>query len=156
MKISSCVTSVFFAVTLILVPAALFAMVVTEVAQDGSLTLEDGKQVSLAGIQMDAQGVSVLRVLADKQDVRVEVLETVRDPQGRECVYAYLKGKSLKMPFKTGEEASESEIFLNEFLLRTGAAKVDEEQMISKKNRFLAAQDEAKKKGEGVWSYVAS
>jgi len=52
----------------IVAPAVLWAEVVTEVGGDGTMTLADGKRVVLAGVQMDAAGISVLRVLAQKQD----------------------------------------------------------------------------------------
>jgi len=154
-KIPACV-SACFALLFCLVPAALFAEIVSEVSPDGVMALEDGKKVSLAGVQMDAEGASVLRVLTSKQDVRIEILKTVRDQKGGECAYAYLKAKSIKMPFKNAEVTGEEEVLLNEFLLELGAAKVDATQDFAKKSRFLAIEEKAKKKGEGVWSYVGS
>ena len=75
-----------------------FAAIVAEVGSDGSITLEDGKVVSLAGVEMDAEGASILRVLAKKQDIQIEILQSLQDEKGRDCVYAYLDTKSISLP----------------------------------------------------------
>ncbi|HOW87728.1 MAG TPA: thermonuclease family protein [Candidatus Omnitrophota bacterium] len=123
-----------------------------EVGNDGVLTLADGKKVVLAGIQMDDQGVSVLRVLARKQDVKFQLLANSLH-EGKESAYAYLKAKYVKFPVKIDRVPDEEEVLINEFLIKVGAAKVDEAQDFSRKARFLKVQDEARQKGEGVWSY---
>ena len=128
------------------------AEVVQEVGRDGTLTLESGKQVVLAGVQMDAEGVSVLRVLAQKQDVKLQILSRA-GPGAKESVYAYLLAKYLKFPVKPEGVSDEQEILLNEFLVKVGAAKVIETQDFSHKAKFLKVQAEAKRKGEGIWSY---
>lgn len=145
-----------FAFSIFFFSGLLHAAVVEEIGPDGALILEDGKKLSLAGVQMDEEGISVLRVLAHKQDVRSEILQTVRDDRGGECAYVYLNTKSIKVPFKTSAVTGQKEVMLNEFLISLGAAKVNEAQEFSKKSMFLKAQEEAKKKGEGVWSYVES
>ena len=129
------------------------AMIVEKVGSDGRLTLEDGNQVSLAGIKMDAEGASILRVLAEKQNVQIVILKTVQDDKGGNSVYAYLNAKSITLPFTESGLEGQEEILLNRFLVRLGAAKVDETQEFAKKDEFLKVQSEAKKKGEGVWSY---
>ncbi len=127
----------------------LFAEVVTEVGADGALTLADGKKVVLAGIQMDAEGVSVLRVLVHKQDLKLQLLAN----SSPESAYAYLQAKYVRFPVKINEVPGEQEVLINEFLVKVGAAKVDEAQDFSRKAKLLKVQEEAKKKGEGVWSY---
>lgn len=141
---------------LCLAPGMLFAEFVAEVGPDGTLAFEDGKKVALAGIQMDEEGISILRVLARKQDVRVEILTNVKSPDGGECGYIYLNTKSIKMPYRPTETAGKKEMMLNKFLIGLGAARVDEGQDFSQKKMFLEAQEEARGKGEGVWSYVGS
>jgi len=130
----------------------LYAEIVTEVGTDGTLTLESGKRVALAGVQMDTEGISVLRVLVQKQDLR---LQLIANPVAgaKDLAYAYLKTKSLKFPSKLNETPGEQEVLINEFLVKLGAAKVLENQNFSHKAKFLKVQEEAKKKGEGVWSY---
>ncbi|HOE69333.1 MAG TPA: thermonuclease family protein [Candidatus Omnitrophota bacterium] len=132
------------------------AEVIQEVSRDGYMTLEDGKQVSLAGIRMDEEGASILRVLVRKKNAKVEVLETARDKNGRECAYVYLKAKFLKVPLRPNDVAGEDEVMLNKFLIRLGAAKVDESSEFAHKADFLETQVAAKSKGEGVWSYEVS
>ena len=57
------------------------------------------------------------------------------------------------MPAKPSEVPDEQEVLLNEFLVKIGAAKVAEAQDFRYKAKFLKVQEEARKKGEGVWSY---
>ena len=130
------------------------AEVVKDVGRDGTLTLESGKQVVLAGVQMDTEGISVLRVLAQKQDLKLQILSHAA-PGAKESVYAYLLAKYLKFPVKPEGVSDEQEILLNEFLVKVGAAKVVETQDFSHQAKFLKVQAEAKRKGEGIWSYEA-
>ena len=134
--------------------SVLHAEIVTKVEKDGTLTLESGKQVVLAGVQMDTEGISVLRVLAQKQDLKLQILSHAA-PGAKESVYAYLLAKYLKFPVKPEGVSDEQEILLNEFLVKVGAAKVVETQDFSHKAKFLKVQAEAKRKGEGIWSYEA-
>lgn len=130
----------------------LFAQIVTEVGADGVLTLEDGKKVVLAGIQMDAEGISVLRVLVQKQDLKFQILANSASGAA-ESAYAYLQAKYVNFPVKLNEVPDEQEVLINEFLVKVGAARVDESRDFSHKAKFLKVQAEAKEKGEGVWSY---
>jgi len=132
----------------------LFAEIVTQVGTDGTLTLESGKQVVLAGIQMDFEGISVLRVLTQKQDVKLQRIAN-STPGAKERAYVYLKAKYLKFPAKLNETPDEHEVLINELLVKIGAAKVVETQDFSHKDKFLKVQEEARKKGEGIWSYEA-
>ena len=145
---------VVLVISLVVGAGAAYAITVEKVTPDGHLILADGKQIALAGIRMDAEGASVLRVLAEKQNVRLEILRTVSGAQGEETAYAYLNAKSIPLPFKETDLAGQERILLNRFLIRLGAAKVNEAQEFSKKADFLRIQAEAKRKGEGVWSYV--
>ena len=137
---------------LIFLPSILCAEIVTEVGPDGTLTLESGKKVVLVGIQMDTEGISVLRVLAQKQDLKFQLI-THSAPGAKEFAYAYLKGKYLRFPAKPNDIPDEKDVLINEFLVKVGAAKVVETQDFSHKAKFLKVQAEAKKKGEGIWSY---
>ncbi|MFH1208749.1 MAG: thermonuclease family protein [Candidatus Omnitrophota bacterium] len=140
---------------LCLFSSVLRAEIVTEVGTDGTLTLESGKQVVLVGVQMDAEGISVLRVLAQKQDLQLQLI-TNPVPGAKEFAYAYLKAKYLKFPAKLDDIPDEQEVLINEFLVKVGAAKVAETQDFGQKDKFLKVQEEARKKGEGVWSYEVS
>ncbi|MFA5167094.1 MAG: thermonuclease family protein [Candidatus Omnitrophota bacterium] len=135
--------------------SVLCAEIVTEVGADGALTLESGKQVVLAGIQIDTEGISVLRVLAQKQDLRLQLIANSA-PGKKELAYAYLKAKCLRFPAKPNEIPGEQEVLINEFLVKIGAAKVIETQDFSHKAKFLKVQEEARRKGEGIWSYEVS
>ena len=148
-------TLVVFLLTLCTCISAASAEIVKDVGADGTLTLESGKRVALAGVQMDTEGVSVLRVLAQKQDIRIQLLSNTT-PGGKHSAYAYLLAKYLKFPVKPTGISDEQEILLNEFMIKIGAAKVADTQIFSHKAKFLKVQAEAKRKGEGVWSYEAS
>lgn len=136
-------------------PRVLCAEPVAEVEKDGTLRLEDGKKVFLVGIRMDSDGVAVLRVLAQKQDLKLQLIKSDK-PADKEAAYAYLQAKFVKFPVKPNGIPDEEEVLLNAFLLKTGAAKVDEAQDFGRKEEFLKIQAEAKVKGEGVWSYEVS
>jgi endonuclease YncB( thermonuclease family) len=136
-------------------PGALYAEIVTEVGADGTLTIEGGKRVVLAGVQMDTEGISVLRVLAQKQDLKLQLIANPV-PGTKEAAYVYLQAKYLKFPAKPSDIPDEQEVLLNEFLVKIGAAKVAEAQDFRYKTEFLKIQEEARKKGEGVWSYEVS
>jgi endonuclease YncB( thermonuclease family) len=140
---------------LCLFSSVLYAEIVTKVGADGTLTLESGKQVVLVGIQMDTEGISVLRVLAQKQDLHLQLIANPV-PGAKEFAYAYLKAKYLKFPAKPNDIPDEQEVLINEFLIQIGAAKVAETQDFGHKVKFLEVQEEARKKGEGVWSYEVS
>ncbi len=133
----------------------LFAEIVKEVGPNGTLILESGKQVTLAGVEMDREGISVLRVLVQKQDVKVQLLANSA-LSAQESAYVYLQAKYLRFPAKLNEVPDEHEVLINEFLVRIGAAKVASAQDFSHKAKFLKVQEEARKKGEGVWSYEVS
>ena len=109
----------------------------------------------LAGVLMDTEGVSVLRVLTQKQDLRFQLISNPV-PGAKELAYAYLQTKFVKFPVTLNEVPGEQEILINEFLVKVGAAKVAEAQNFSRKAEFLKIQEEARKKGEGVWSYEVS
>lgn len=151
------VRMIFFICSVLL--AAIFsplngwAEVVKEISPEGTLTLASGEKVALAGVQFDPEGISVLKVLANKQDLRMERLS---DSEGGAQVYAYvyLRAKFLPIPFKPSNAVGEEEILLNEFLLQIGAARVVEDREFKKKQQFLEIQEKAKKKGEGIWSYA--
>jgi hypothetical protein len=135
--------------------SVLSAQIVKEVGTDGTLTLEDGKQVVPVGVQMDSEGISILRVLVRKQDVKLQLIASAV-PGAKEFAYIYLQAKYLKFPAKLNAIPDEQEVLINEFLVKIGAAKVSETQDFSRKTKFLKVQDEAKKKGEGIWSYEVS
>lgn len=137
---------------LFLLSSALCAEIVTEVGTDGTLVLASGKQVVLVGVQMDTEGISILRVLVQKQDLKFKLLAHSA-PGAKESAYVYLQSRYVKFPVKLNETPDEQEILINEFLVKIGAAKVDETQDFSRKAKFLKVQGEARKKGEGVWSY---
>jgi len=146
---------ILFLAAFLFLSSALYAEIVTEVGTDGTLTLESGKRISLVGIQMDSEGVSILRVLVQGQDVTMQLIANPL-PGAVERAYLYLKAKYLKFPVKLNEIPDEQEVLINEFLVKIGAAKVTEAQDFSRKERFLKAQEEARAKGEGVWSYEVS
>lgn len=138
-----------------MMPSWIFAEIVKEVAPDGTLTFASGKKVALVGIRLDAEGVSVLKAIAVNQDVKVRGADIPAGKSG-EYVYAYVHAKSIKFPALADELARYDVVMLNKFLIAFGAARVAEGQVFDQKKEFLKLQKEAKKKGEGVWSYEVS
>ena len=133
-------------------PGLLLAEVVKEVAADGALVLENGQRVVLAGVSLDAEGVSVLRALVQNQDLSFR--DVAPSAAGTKVpVYGYLRTKSLKFPPKRDAASMEEEVMINEFLISQGAARVAEESAFAEKDHFLKVQEQAKQKGEGIWSY---
>jgi hypothetical protein len=148
-------TLFFLCIALGLFFGPLLAETVVDIAADGTLTLASGKHVTLAGILMDTEGISVLKAVAAKQDVRIEEI-SASALSARSFAYAFLETRFMKFPNLLGAAANTEEVMLNEFLIRTGAAKVDKNQEFAKKQDFLELQSEAKIKGEGIWSYEDS
>jgi hypothetical protein len=146
---------IFLFIGLFVFALPLFAEIVREVGADGTLTLESGKKVDLVGVRMDDEGISVLRVLVQKQDVKLQLIVNPA-PGAKELAYAYLQAKYLKFPAKLNDIPDEQEVLINEFLVKLGAAKVVESQDFRFKSKFLKVQEEAKAKGEGIWSYEVS
>jgi len=103
-------------------------------------------------VRLDAEGVSVLKVLAQRQDLKIRQDTSITSENGSPA-YAYIRAKFLKLPFKVNTASDEEEVMLNEFLISQGAARVVEEQLFTEKDHFLKIQEQAKKKGEGIWSY---
>lgn len=134
---------------------ALRAEVVKEIGPDGTMTLDSGEKVALAGILMDVEGISVLKALAGKQNVRFEKVAILED-QSRALAFVFLKAKSVKFPSQASGVAEAEEVMINELLLKIGAARVAENQAFTSKERFLQLQQIAMKKGEGIWSYEGS
>lgn len=133
-------------------PFVLRAEVVTEVLPDGTLLLEGGTSVVLSGVRIDEEGISVLRVLARGQNLRIRP-ETPAASGPKPSVYAYLRAKSLKFPHRADAPSEEEEVMLNAFLISQGAARVAEGEPFAEKDHFLNLQEQAKKAGSGVWSY---
>lgn len=131
------------------------AELVTEVLSDGTLVLEGGHQVVLAGIRLDDEGVSVLKVLARKRDLNLRK-DTAASSAAKVPVYAYLRAKYLKFPAKVEAVSEEEEVMLNAFLVSQGAARVADDQVFAEKDNFLKLQEQAKKMGAGIWSYKNS
>ncbi len=131
------------------------AEVVKEISPDGTLTLDSGEKVTLAGILMDVEGISVLKALAGKQNVRFEKVPILEE-QSRALAFVFLEAKSVKFPSQASGAADAEEVMLNELLLKIGAARVAENQTFTAKERFLQLQQIAMKKGDGIWSYEGS
>lgn len=148
-----CVVGVF--VLGIAFSGILWAEVVREVTPDGTLVLENGNQVVLAGVKLDDEGISVLRVLAQKQDLTLRE-DTSGTPGVNVPVYAYLRAKFLKFPSNANTASEEEEVMLNAFLVSQGAARVADDQVFAEKEHFIKLQEQAKKTGAGIWSYKNS
>ena len=143
-----------FAAAFFLISASplLYAQQVQEIEAGGSLKTDDGKQYVLAGIRLPEESLPLVSLLlAGKTITSEKDSKAAPDHAGTETVYLYVDAKEILFPFKTSA-ARNSKILVNRFLVEIGAASVLESDF-EKRPDFLAVQETARDKGEGIWSY---
>ena len=130
----------------------LFAEKITQVREDGSMSLESGKIISLAGIDLPPESMPLLSILITNKEVDVQEAKKVPKISDAEPVYLYVRASELEMPFK-GANPRDSRVLINRFLLEIGAATLQPGFIADKEVEFKDAEAGARKRGEGVWSY---
>ena len=132
------------------IPAPGFSQHVKSIEPQGSIILENGKSICLAGLKLSEESHPFLAALLSKKDVDFE-----GETEGNPCGYLYVNTSELPLPFKLGEQPEAKRYMVNEVLLKTGAAKVDGDTkaIFKLKEKFLALEAEAKQTGQGIWSY---
>jgi endonuclease YncB( thermonuclease family) len=111
--------------------------------QDGdTFRLHDAREVRLLGIDAPEKGeplaeeaTAALNKLVSNREVRLEAGRPARDRYGRTLAYVFL-GKTL----------------VNEEMVRQGWVHVRRPVTAKYRSRLLAAQDEARAAGRGIWS----
>ncbi|MCM8776245.1 MAG: thermonuclease family protein [Candidatus Omnitrophica bacterium] len=122
---------------------------------DGSLELESGQKVSLAGIRLAPEAMRILPALLSGKDIEIEFDPSLeRDgTTGLQPAFVYVKTQELTFPFSHDLPPTEKQVMLNEILLSMGAARVDTSVPFKRKAQFVEIEMQAKAKGEGIWSY---
>ncbi len=136
---------VFLLVT-IEVHAAADRATVIQVHDGDTCRLHDGRDVRLLGIDAPEKGdplseeaTMALNKLVANREVRLETGRPAQDQNGRQLAYVFVE-KTL----------------VNEELVRLGWAHVRRPVAAKYRDRFSAAQEEARKAGRGIWASASN
>ena len=135
--------------------AFVFAQQVHAIKSAGVLDLDNGEQITLAGLQIPEESLQSLSVILTKKEISYDEEDAGKTPnQGAsKSVYLYVNSKELDFPFKPGAEPRTKKIMVNELLLSLGLARVDSAKLFKRKQAFLALEADANRRGMGIWSY---
>lgn len=134
------------------VPA--YAEKVSAVHPEGNIQLDDGRIVSLAGVELVPESVNLLKVLLEGKKVSVRPApDLILGVAGSSPVYLYTHTAEIRIPLPQSWKIHEQEVMVNELVLGLGAGRVIEDTGFSKRKDFLRIQEGARARGEGVWSY---
>jgi hypothetical protein len=142
----SLTSSALLAFCLLLSPAPAFAGQIKEIGETGIIRTAEGEAYSLAGIRLPPESLPLLSLLVAGNEVEIE-----QDSQPGPEVYLYVQAREIGLPFRDSVPKN-SRILINRFLVELGAAEVLPGEF-DKQEEFLAAQEKAREKGEGIWSY---
>ncbi|HTL48733.1 MAG TPA: hypothetical protein VL688_11805 [Verrucomicrobiae bacterium] len=129
----------------------LWAEKVSSIHPDGSLALDNGQTVQLAGLELPEETLRLLPILLGGKDI--EVRPDTAPAEGPVPAYLFVNTSEIDMPFADKFKTREKKVMVNELLLFLGAAKVDRSKPCQELDGFLRLEDEAKKKAQGIWSY---
>ncbi len=71
-------------------------------------------------------------------------------------VYLYVTTSEISLPVGSQAKPREKKVMVNQLMLTTGAARVNEKLSFKWKERFAKIEADARQKGEGIWSYSRS
>ena len=123
---------------------------VKAIESDGTMILESGKKICLEGLEMSPDASRFLPALLSKKDVD---FEEGTDKRGGACGYLFVNTSQVELPFKASDSPEAKRYLVNEMLLQTGAAKVKSGSSFKLKEKFITLETEARKSGQGIWSY---
>jgi endonuclease YncB( thermonuclease family) len=147
---------VHLSVLLLLLYPAAFAEMIKKVDRAGILTLADGKQVHLAGIELSEEGPELIALILSGKEAEIETESASASNSLTDEIipaYVYVDAESIPFPFDPAGQRNVSRVMVNELLLQLGAATLDAADTGSHHDAFARIEDEAKRKGHGVWSY---
>lgn len=116
----------------------------------GILTLDDAREVRLAGIHLAPEAFKSLAILFSGQDIELD--EEKELAASIPSVYISVKTIEIPFPFKVNTSPQASKLLLNEMLIASGLASVDVSKDFKKKEAYLKLQDEARHLAKGMWS----
>lgn len=128
---------------------------VKAIRKGGVLELDTGKRVILAGIESAPESLRLLRVLLADKEVELEYERDLppHEASGAMPAYLFVTTSEVRLPLEAKTEPDKKRVMVNQLLLATGAARVDARAPFKWKSRFSKIEDEARRKGEGIWSY---
>ncbi len=131
-------------------PPAQAASVKT-IDENGILELQSGEKICLAGIELPSESIRLLSSLVAGRKIDIDYAKTAKT-QNLKSAYLYITTPVFHFPPAANAKPEQKKIMVNEFLLSIGAAKVGEAEK-KWKDRFEKIQLEARRRGEGIWSY---
>lgn len=138
-------------------PCAVHAERIETVLSDGSLKLQTGEAVYLAGLETANESFTMLNMLVKDKDADIQYEDSLPSKaNGSRAAYVFVPVHEIRFPFRGVPKPEENKILINEFLLLLGAARVDLNRNFRRFHEFQKAEDDAKLRGEGVWSYDES
>lgn len=142
-----------FFVLLFLLSHSAFALRVKQIhPETGVLTLDDARQVQLAGVKLAPEAFKSMAVLFSSQDIDLDEEKSLSAAAGVPVVYISMKAMEIPFPNKDNAQPRGAKISLNEMLVSSGLASVDDTKDFKKKDDYLKLQEEAKRLGKGIWS----
>lgn len=122
--------------------------------ETGIFTLDDTRQIRLAGINLDSEAYKSLAILFAGQDIEIDqekaLLENIP------AVYLSVKSLEIPFPFKANVSPRGTKLAVNEMLISLGLSSVDETKPFKRKEAYLKLQEEARRLGKGMWSEETS
>ena len=109
---------------------------VARVTEDNLLILDNGKKISLIGIDANMQGHRFISSMVEGREVRLDYDPMQPDKNGRCYAYVYLS----------------DDTFVNAEVIRNGYARVDMRFPFAYSSEFINCQREAQAEKRGLWS----
>jgi micrococcal nuclease len=109
---------------------------VVRVTEDNLLILDNGKKISLIGIDANRQGHRFISSMVKGKEVRLDYDPMQPDKNGRSYAYVYLS----------------DDTFVNAAVIRKGYARVDMRFPFAYSSEFINCQTEAQTEKRGLWS----
>lgn len=132
------------------IPNLLYAAQIEEIQKDGSLKLDDGSSLKLAGIILSTEAPKIIAAISAGQELEIEIVPT---DSASQSAYVYILSHEISLPFDPLSIPNTQRRMMNEMLLQMGAASLEKGTEFLYKSRFQALEDEAKMRGYGIWSY---
>lgn len=119
--------------------------------EDGTLELQSGEKINLAGIELAPESLRLLPPLLAGREVDIEYVHHPGIPT-KTLAYLYVTTPIAHLPLASQTKPEEKKIMINEFLISIGAAKTSKLEG-KHKDRFEKIEAEAQRSGQGIWSY---
>lgn len=148
-------TASFFLFIYFLFPLSAFPAHAKGIKPSGNLELQDGQEISFAGLIIPVESFSLLSVIISGKELELELerSENYRSAQGLKAAYFYVQTFEMDFPFQPESKPRQTKVMVNELLVSMGLARVDAENSFKHREKFLEIQKEAKSRGMGIWSY---